>query len=495
MDANTRASMASSGEFKKSCEVAVLIYGDDKDSRNPHELHSDASRDQKVTPPGDSPQRLSFDSSFASQGAVPVSGPSPEIGSHNKPPKIPRTDTLTRRKSSAKSVYSRSKSRFGEQSVPIDPSMFEEKYDQEVNSPWRSNTSSRASPKTNVGQNASGVTQKEFARTVSVSVMQKTPLMASPGRFGGVDEHEAIYNKVNVRKKLRLRKVKLKVLMDWLVFLGLLGFLIACLTTENLQNLKIWELEIWKWVVLVMVIISGMLVSKWLIHFIALLIELNFLLKKKVLYFVYGLKKVVQVFIWLSWVLVTWVLLFTHGVKRTKDANKILDYITWTIVSLLIGSFLWLLKTLLLKILAASFHVNTFFDRIQESLLHQYILLTLSGLPVMESAQMAGGENNTITQLSFDKPKRGRGKEKKQKEVVDINKLHQMKRDKVSAWTMKMLVDVISNSGLCTISGTFDESAFDGENDQADKQITNEEEAIAAAYHIFRNVARHPNAT
>nr|GMD84021.1 mechanosensitive ion channel protein 10-like [Ipomoea batatas] len=490
--------MDSSGEFKKSCEVAVLIHGDDKDSRNnPHELHlPDGSRDQKGTPLANSPQRVSLDSSFDSQKGVPVNGPSPEMGSHNKPPRIPGTDTLTRRKSFSKSVYSRSKSRFGEQSVPIDPSMFEENYDHDVNSPWRSNASSRASPKANVGQNAPGVTQKEFARTVSVSVMQKTPVMASPGRFGGVDEHEAIYNKVNIRKKLRLRKVKLKVLMDWLVFLSLLGFLIASLTTEKLQNLKIWELEMWKWVVLVMVIISGMLVSKWLIHFIALLIELNFLLKKKVLYFVYGLKKIVQVFIWLSWVLVTWVLLFTTGVRRTHLANKILDYITWTIVSLLIGAFLWLLKTLLLKILAASFHVNTFFDRIQESLFHQYILLTLSGLPVMESAQMAGGgANSTTAQLSFDKPKKGRGKEKKQKEVVDMNKLHQMKRDKVSAWTMKMLVDVISNSGLCTLSGAFDESAFDGENDQADKQITNEEEAIAAAYHIFRNVARYPNAT
>ena len=44
------------------------------------------------------------------------------------------------------------------------------------------------------------------------------------------------------------------------------------------------------------------------------LIEMNFLLKKKVLYFVYGLKRSVQVFIWLGLVLLAWGLLFDGGV-------------------------------------------------------------------------------------------------------------------------------------------------------------------------------------
>ncbi|GFP99549.1 mechanosensitive ion channel protein 10 [Phtheirospermum japonicum] len=88
------------------------------------------------------------------------------------------------------------------------------------------------------------------------------------------------------------------------------------------------------------------------------------------------------------------------------------------------------------------------------------------------------------------KKKRKEGKEKKEKQVIDINKLHQMKQDKVSAWTMKMLVDVISNSGLTTLSNAIDESVYGGGNAQMDKEINNEEEAIAAAYHIFRNVAQ-----
>lgn len=482
MDANGKAAKFSGeismAENKRSpTEVVVMIRGDERDSKTP------VGPIPTVDPP----------LSSQNQRSVQVSDSSPEIAryspspspSPNKPPKIPTTETLTRRKSLASSAFSKPKSRFGEQSLPIDANMFDEQADPTANSPNR-NVSNRASPTAKMG---STNTFKETTRTVSISVTPRTPLMASPGGFGGVDEDEEIYKKVSSRNKLKYNRVKTKVLIEWVVFLCLLGCLLASLLVKKLQHLKLWDLRIWKWIVLVMVTFSGMLVTKWLIHFVALLIELNFLLRKKVLYFVFGLKKSVQVCIWFSLVLVTWVLLFSHE-ERSHSAEKVTDFITWTIAALLIGAFLWLLKTLLLKILAASFHVNTFFDRIQESIFHQYIVLTLSGLPVMESTQMLGRSNSAASQFSFRKTKKGKdGKEKKEKAVIDINKLHEMKREKVSAWTMKMLVDVISNSGLSTISGSFGENDYDVGCEQADKEINNEEEAIAAAYHIFRNVA------
>ncbi|KAM7507438.1 hypothetical protein LguiA_017891 [Lonicera macranthoides] len=251
----------------------------------------------------------------------------------------------------------------------------------------------------------------------------------------------------------------------------------------------IWGLEIWKWCVLVLVTFCGMLVTNWFMHFVVLLIELNYLMKKKVLYFVHGLKKNVQVVIWLSLVLITWLSLFNnHGVKRSRFATRVLESVTWTIISLLIGGFLWLVKTLLLKILAANFHVNTFFDRVQESIFHQYVVLTLSGPPLLETAEMLGRTHSIASHLSFRSTKKG--KEGKEKEVIDMNKLHQMKQEKVSAWTMKMLVDVISKSGLYTFSNELEESTYNNGGEQADKEITSEMEAIAAAYHIFRNVTQ-----
>ncbi|KAF5787730.1 putative mechanosensitive ion channel MscS, LSM domain superfamily [Helianthus annuus] len=422
MDVNGKRSVTgeiSMTENKKGGDVVVTISSEERDLKS-------------VRGVTESPHRKSVDS----HPEHAVFSPSP-----NRPPRIPNPETLTRRKTLTRSVYSKPKSRFGEPSSVIDHSMLDNMHEpvvQTSNSPSPIRImSNRASPTaaSNTAASPLGTPSRETTRTISIT--PKTPLMASPGGAGGVDEEEEIYKKVKIRKKLEYQRVRMKVLFEWIVFLLLLGCLVASLTVNELKRYKIWSLELWKWLVLKTVIICGMLVTNKLMHFIVLLIELNFLLRKKVLYFVHGLKKSVQ--------------------------------------------------TLLLKILATSFHVSNFFDRIQESIFLQYALLTLSGPPVMESLQMVEASTST-SQLSFQVKRKG--KEAKTKEVIDVGKLHQMKREKVSAWTMKMLVDVISSSGLSTFSGELEESAYDGPSESADKEITNEMEAIAAAYHIFQNVAQ-----
>ncbi|KAJ7958399.1 Mechanosensitive ion channel protein [Quillaja saponaria] len=436
----------------------------------------------------DSPHSVSPElfTDYGSSKSAPVGYSSPEIArfspSPNKPPKVPNAnENLTRRKSLARSVYSKPKARYGEQPYIVDSTTFVENNGstlQEqlaVSSPYR-HLSNRASP-----NNKSAT----ITRTVSINaITPKTPLMASPGGLGE-DEDEIIYKKVELSKGKRKRVTK-KVLIQLIALVCIIGCMVASLTVNELERLTVWGLEFWKWCVLVMVIFCGMLVTNWFMHVIVFLIEINFLLRKKVLYFVHGLKKSVKVFIWLGLVLLTWVLLINRGVKRSKLATKILDYVTWTIVSLLIGAFLWLLKNLLLKILASKFHVNTFFDRIQESIFHQYILQTLSGPPLIEEAERIG-RSPSIGQFSFRSTK---GKGAKKREVIDMGKLHRIKHEKVSAWTMKVLIDGVTSSGLTTISNTLDETEDDGGAGLADKEITNEMEATAAAYHIFRNVAQ-----
>jgi hypothetical protein len=170
-------------------------------------------------------------------------------------------------------------------------------------------------------------------------------------------------------------------------------------------------------------------------------------------------------------------------------AEKILDGVTWTLISLLIGAFLWVIKTLLLKILASNFHVKSFFDRIQESIFHQYVLQTLSGPPLIEDAEKVGG-SQSIGHFSF---RSAIGKGGTKKKVIDMAKLQRMKQEKVSSWTMKILVDAVMNSRLSTISNSLDETFYDVDNEQTDKEITNEMEATAAAYYVFRNVAASPS--
>ena len=54
--------------------------------------------------------------------------------------------------------------------------------------------------------------------------------------------------------------------------------------------------------------------------------------------------------------------------------------------------------------------------------------------------------------LSFLSAKKGKAGLGKGKETIDMARLHKMKQEKVSAWTMKVLVDAVASSGLSTIS-------------------------------------------
>jgi hypothetical protein len=62
-------------------------------------------------------------------------------------------------------------------------------------------------------------------------------------------------------------------------------------------------LHLWKWELLVFVLICGRLVSGWVIRIAVFGVERNFLLQKRVLYFVYGVRSAVQNALWLGLVL------------------------------------------------------------------------------------------------------------------------------------------------------------------------------------------------
>ncbi|KAI7730589.1 hypothetical protein M8C21_021113 [Ambrosia artemisiifolia] len=104
---------------------------------------------------------------------------------------------------------------------------------------------------------------------------------------------------------------------------------------------------------------------------------------------------------------------------------------------------------------------------------------------------MGDSESIPSRQLSFNSSKNEKGGQKKEK-VVDVQKLQKMKRGKVSAWTMKGLMKIISKSGFSTLSNALDENEDAAEQgEQKDGTITCEWEAQNAGYVIFRNVAKH----
>ncbi|CAN8252337.1 unnamed protein product [Cochlearia groenlandica] len=401
----------------------------------------------------------------------------------HKPPKVPspNNEGLNRRKSISRSVYSKPKSRFTEQnSYRYDKT----KEEDNVGTPrehfsvasFARNSFDKASP------------NNKSNRSVASAALSKVAEDEEEEEEEERDENEEIYKKVKLNRAKR-SKIKPLAMLELLVFVAILCALVVSLTIDTVKKHSIWGLKVWKWCVLVMVTLSGLLVTNWVMHFVVFLIEKNYLLRKKVLYFVHGLKKNVQVFIWLSLILIAWVILFDDDEKGSRKATKFLHYVTWTIVTFLIGSAIFFAKTFALKVLASKFNVRNFFERIQESVFHQYILQTLSGPPLIEEAERVGREPST-GHLSFTSNMEGEVKEKK---VIDMGKVHKMKQEKVSAWTMRVLIEAVGASGLSTISSTIDEEVSNRKK-KADKEITSEMEAVAAAYDIFNNVSK-PNHT
>ncbi|XVE63308.1 hypothetical protein DITRI_Ditri07aG0009600 [Diplodiscus trichospermus] len=322
-------------------------------------------------------------------------------------------------------------------------------------------------------------------------------------------------------------KLSVLVLLEWLSLILIIAALICSLTIPYLREKCLWKLMLLKWEVLLLVLICGRLVSGWIIRLIVFFIERNFLLRKRVLYFVYGVKKAVQNCLWLGLVLIAWHYLFDEKVQR-ETKGEFLRYVTKALVCLVVGVMLWLVKTLLVKVLASSFHVSTYFDRIQESLFNQYVIETLSGPPLIEiqraeeeeerityevmSLQKAsatvppGLEMSTLSPPHFGKPigsgqiqnsPRGKSpmlsrmlsfeKGEKDNKGITIDHLHKLNPKNVSAWNMKRLMNIIRHGTLSTLDEQVLDSAHE---DESATQIRSEYEAKVAARKIFRNVAK-----
>ncbi|KAK6251591.1 Mechanosensitive ion channel MscS - like 5 [Theobroma cacao] len=293
-------------------------------------------------------------------------------------------------------------------------------------------------------------------------------------------------------QKRRTKRLNWRLLTEWVLFFVITTCLISSLTIESLKTKRSWGLEIWKWCLMVLVTFCGRLVSGWLIALAVFFIERNFMLREKVLYFVYGLRKSIQNCIWLGLVLLSYTFMFDTKVHSKE--NKVLRKVFQALVAVLLGAIIWLIKIVLVKMLASSFHVTTYFDRMKESVFHHYILDTLSGPPMDEQIIMHEQHHS----LSESKSLPSNWKQKKWKEArniykskkfgsrkIDMEKLRELSMERpASAWSVKRLVSYVMSSGLSTISTTVDDFG------KAESEITSEWEARNTAQRIFKNVAK-----
>ena len=333
------------------------------------------------------------------------------------------------------------------------------------------------------------------------------------GKSGPMEEEEEDpFADEDIPDDFKRGKLDALTVLQWLGLFLVLAALVCSVTIRILSEKKVLGLHLWKWELLVFVFICGRLVSGWVIRIAVFGVERNFLLRKRVLYFVYGVRSAVQNALWLGLVLASWHFMFDKNVQQETN-SPVLPYVTKILFCFLVATLIRLVKTLLLKVLASSFHVSTYFDRIQEALFNQYVIETLSGPPLVDEnhvlqevheLQRAGatipkelrdavptknvsGQRNI--QLSGVMPK-GEGSKQLSKEKgegISIDMLHKLNQKNVSAWNMKRLMRIVRFGTLTTMDEQIQQAT--GEGDESATQIRSEYEAKIAAKKIFNNVA------
>ncbi|XP_078161257.1 mechanosensitive ion channel protein 5-like [Carex rostrata] len=305
--------------------------------------------------------------------------------------------------------------------------------------------------------------------------------------------------------ELKKTKFDMWTILQGLSLILIIAALVCSLVIPRLKRQNVWSLDLWKWDVLILTLICGRLVSGWFVRVAVFLMKRNFMMRKKMLYFVYGVKSAVQNCFWLGLVLISW-----HNLFDKKTAHSpVLPYVSKILLCLLVATIIRLIKTLLIKVMAASFHVSTYFDRIQEALFNQYVVETLSGLPVHEDNQtmlevqrlLKAGATMPSDLQAMALPAKNSGQigkdihlsralpGNKKEAAITIDQLHKLNQRNISAWSMKRLVRSIRHEALTTLDKRIPLIAADSAEDSS-THILSELEAKIAARKIFTNIAK-----
>ncbi|KAH7307637.1 hypothetical protein KP509_22G069800 [Ceratopteris richardii] len=360
------------------------------------------------------------------------------------------------------------------------------------------------------------------------------------GRIDG--EEDDPFKDEDIPESLKGSKLSLMLVVQWVAFFIIMGWLICSLTIPALIKRPLWSMALWKWALLVLLLFCGRLVSGWIVTVLVLILERNFLMRKRVVYFVYGLRKGFQNFLWFALAVLEWRLVFDPKVESATD-TKVLPYVTKVLNCLLIAAIIWLVKIFFVKILASSFHVSTYFERIRESLFGQWVLETLSGPPMIQIEQEAKliEEVNDLKKAGAEGPdvimpktnvqpgrsgkltlgvsgllggksteavgtgksgfiRKGRltrissqlstDKKSAMNTGITIHDLHRLNERNVSAWNMKKFMNFVRYRGIYTLAHVIDQTAAQSDYDGQEMEIRSEWQAVTVAKKIFKNVAK-----
>ncbi|XP_065850937.1 mechanosensitive ion channel protein 10-like [Euphorbia lathyris] len=241
--------------------------------------------------------------------------------------------------------------------------------------------------------------------------------------------------------------------------------LIMSFTMDSLHKPVFWDLGLWKLCLLIFTIICGRLISQLFTMLILLLIW-RFWVYERALYFGYGIRKSVLLFVWLSLVALAWGLIVERSICKTDFVNDV----TRGLAGCLLGAFLWLMKTFLVK-LVGSIHATKLLKKTKEAIYVRKILISLSEVGKSNQKQK-GSEYHPVNAIEefldliatnlFDK-------------IFDSG---EHDKHRISRGTMRELMNAIRGQKLLPLPHG-DEKDIDGDYKKPDQA------AVEAAADIF----------
>ncbi|GMH18798.1 hypothetical protein Nepgr_020639 [Nepenthes gracilis] len=308
--------------------------------------------------------------------------------------------------------------------------------------------------------------------------------ISSPGqrksslRYFGCEDREEGPNEAGFCERIqaasKIRKKRER--MIWLsipsvMLVWTLGFLVATFTVPKLKRGLLTGLQLWKWALFFVAVVSGSILIRCLIYVVVKMIQMKFSLEKNVFYFLSGLRKSIEVLIWWLWIFLTWLLLLESKIKQSSSkSTTILDFTTQSLATLVIGALLWVLVTVGIKLLGVKCHHNRYLENCGDAIYCHYLLQTLSRLP--------GKQNDERKRLL--KISNGEISSRKGQRVIDVDKIRKIESENMTFLTLNTLIDVVQNFGL-SITDSIEEISIE--------EISNEDEAKNVASTIFNHVS------
>ncbi|PIN10746.1 hypothetical protein CDL12_16659 [Handroanthus impetiginosus] len=186
------------------------------------------------------------------------------------------------------------------------------------------------------------------------------------GKGGSEIEEDDPFLEEDLPEDYKKMKFSALSIIQLLCLILIIAALVCSLTINVLRKRTVFELELWKWELMILVLISGSLLSGWGIRIAVFLIERNFLLRKRVLYFVYGLRKAVQNCVWLALVLIAWQCIFDKRVNAFRERRALALSLNDTktavnklhhVLNVLVGILIIVIWLLILKVATTQFFI------------------------------------------------------------------------------------------------------------------------------------------